>query len=184
MNIKVYKDPNHPPRPPVNCPRPSLTHVGPLINPMNGDNIRPGEEYITGPLRLVFVYRTKEKTKWGFYYQSLIDPQYLHAQEDEQKNENGYRLITTNTDKISEEEVLAQFMSREDTVWVDKEYDRWTSISQAARDLIEDNTLFIKTTIGPGVIYCPYLQEGVRLPSKKTLEAFAPKNKAHEDFLL
>lgn len=186
MNIVVYKDPNHPPKPPVECPRPQKSQHEPYVNPMNGEPVRSGEEYITGPLRLVFVYRTEEKTRWGFYYQSLFDEQYLHAREHEKENDDGYRAISTNTEAVSEEEVLAQFMSREKVVWVDKEYDRWTSISQAARDIIEDNTLFIKTKIGPGMFFCPYLDDVPILPpSEKTLKAFSPsESKPPKDFFV
>jgi len=171
MNIKVYKDPNYPPEPPVDCPRPPKKEK-PYINPMSGEVIREGEEYITGPLRLVFVYATEEKTKWGFYYQSLFDGQHLHAEEEEEAQDDGFRKIKTRTKCVSDAEVLAQFMSRYKATWVDKDYDRWASISQAARDIIGNNMLFIKNTIGPGVFYCPYLPEEPIKPSEKTLKAF------------
>jgi hypothetical protein len=169
MNIKVY---DNSPRPPIDCPRPSKRDREPYVNHLSGEQVREGEEYITGPLRLIFVYKTEEKTKWGFYYQSLFDGQHLHAEEEEKTNDDGYRRIETRTHLILEEEVLAQFMAKEKSVWVDKDYDRWASISQAARDIVEDNILFIKTTIGPGAFYCPYLPEEPIKPSEKMLKTF------------
>ena len=177
MDIKVYQDPNYPPRPPVNCPRPQRKKGEPYTNPISGEVVRNGDEYITGPLRLILVYKTEDKHKWGFYYQSLFDLQHLHAEEEEKVSDDR-NLISTHTSLIEEEEVLAQFMSREGATWIDKDFDRWVSLTSAARDVIRHRPLpVIKTTMGPGFINCPYLHEQPVQIGMRTRKAFGVDDK-------
>lgn len=139
MDIKIYPC-NPVAMPPEYCSGPDET-------------IKPNEIYIKGPLHLLFTYKVDDKN-WGFFYRSMIDGQYLHAEENTDVEEEvvEWTSIHTRVNLVNEEDVVANYFAL-NGIWVDREFSDWPMISQEARDMINKMSLpKVKEIIGDCVV--------------------------------